>query len=150
MFFKAAARSRGRRVTAPALLWGIVVASILLLSGCSDLFSVQPLATAETTVFEPRLLGEWSSTSSGGSDADGRNLNGLVLFRAGEAGKKEYDITWIPNQGEALRLRGQLVKVGDRLILDLLAMKESNWGIPGHFFMLMENRIRSAEPNMRA
>jgi hypothetical protein len=108
----------------------------LLLSGCSDLFSVNPLATAETTVFDAGLLGEWSSEGGGG--AAGKDLDGSVLVRAGAAERKEYEIVWIPKEGEALRLRGQLVRVGDRLIFDLLAIKEANWAVPGHFFMLME------------
>ena len=119
-----------------ALLVIFAMLLMLLLSGCSDLFSVNPLATAETTVFDAGLLGEWSSEGGGGPQ--GKDLDGSVLVRAGAAEKQEYDIVWIPKEGEALRLRGQLVRVGDRLIFDLLAIKEGNWAVPGHFFMLME------------
>lgn len=143
MAFILAARGIGCRVTARTLLCGIVTASMLLLSGCSDLFSVHPLATAETTVFDSTLLGEWSS--EGGSGPEGRDMNGSVLIRAGAAEKKEYDIVWIPKEGEALRLRGQLVRVGDRQIFDLLAIKEGAWGVPAHFFMLMEKGADEVE-----
>jgi uncharacterized protein YceK len=84
-----------------ALLVIFAMLLTLLLSGCSDLLSVNPLATAETTVFDAALLGEWSS--EGGGDAPGKDLDGSVLVRTGAAEKKEYDIVWIPKEGEALR-----------------------------------------------
>ena len=82
---------------------------MLLLSGCGDLLSVHPLATAETAVFDAGLLGEWSNAGKDGAGA---------LIRAGSAQKKEYDIVWMPGEADedALRLKGQLVKVGDRLV----------------------------------
>ncbi len=137
MIFRIAGRSRRQRLATRTLAFGIAAAA-LLLAGCSDLFSIQPLATPETTVFDSALLGVWSS--KGGSET--RDLHGSLFIRAGAAEQKEYDIVWIPTQGEALRLSGQLVRVGDRLVFDLLAVKEGYWGVPGHFFMLLE---RSAD-----
>jgi hypothetical protein len=110
--------------------------AMLLLSGCSDLLSVQPLATAETTVFDAGLTGDWSCADEGRGDYS--NLKGVALIRAGSAEKKEYDIVWLPDKGEALRLKGQLVKVGDRLVFDLIAVKETTLAVPAHFFMLVQ------------
>jgi hypothetical protein len=108
------------------------MAVMLLLSGCGDLLSVHPLATAESAVFDAGLLGEWSNAGKDGA--------GVALIRAGSAQKKDYDIVWIPGDAEedALRLKGQLVKVGDRLVFDLIAVKKTDLAIPGHFFLLVE------------
>jgi hypothetical protein len=103
---------------------------MLLLSGCGDLVSVQPLATAETTVFDAGLTSEWSCAD--------KDCNGVALIRAGSAQKKDYDIVWIPDEGGALRLKGQLVKVGGRLVFDLIVVQETTLAIPAHFFMLVE------------
>ncbi len=138
MTFKIAGKGQCHRLAARALVYGVAAASMLVSSGCSELFSVQPLATAETTVFDSALLGVWSS--EGGSET--RDLHGSLFIRAGAPEQKEYDIVWIPTQGEAPRLSGKLVRVGDRLISDLLAVKEDYWGVPEPFFMLLE---RSAD-----
>jgi hypothetical protein len=103
---------------------------MLLLSGCGDLLSVYPLATAETAVFDAGLTGEWLCADKDCSD--------VALIRAGSSQKKDYDIVWIPDKGEALRLKGQLAKVGDRLVFDLIAVKQTDLAIPAHFFLLVE------------
>ena len=120
-----------------ALLLIFAMFVMLLLSGCGDLVSVQPLATPETAVFDAGLTGEWSCTEPGPGPS-GKSLEGVALIRAGSAQKKDYDIVWLPGEGEALRLKGQLVKVGDRLVFDLIALQETTLAIPGHFFMLVE------------
>jgi hypothetical protein len=114
------------------LLSTLAVALTLALAGCGDLLSVHPLATAETAVFDAGLTGEWSC-----SDKD---CKGTALIRAGSAARKEYDIVWIPGDAdeESLRLKGQLVKVGDRLVFDLVSTRKADLAVPGHFFMLVE------------
>ena len=113
-----------------ALLFVLATVFMLLLSGCADLLSVQPLATAETAVFDAGLTGEWSCAD--------KDITGVALIRAGSAQKSDYDIVWIPDKDDALRLKGQLVKVGDRLVFDLIAVKQPDLAIPAHFFMLVE------------
>lgn len=120
------------------LLFVFAMVFVLLLSGCSDLLSVHPLATAETAMFDAGLMGEWSCAGEAKSSFQGKSLNGVALIRAGSAQKKDYDIVWIPDEGEALRLKGHLVKVGDRLVFDLIAIKQTDLAIPAHFFMLVE------------
>ena len=107
-----------------------LLAFTVLMPGCGDLLSVHPLATAETAVFDGTLIGEWKCVD--------KDFKGTVLIRAGE--EKGYDIVWIPEEDgeEALRMRGQLVKVGGRQVFDLLTAKRPDLAIPGHFFMLME------------
>ena len=122
-----------------ALLFVFAMVIMLLLSGCSDLLSVHPLATAETAVFDAALTGEWSC--AGGRKDSLTTFNGVALIRAGSAEKKGYDIVWLPDEGEALRLEGQLVKVGDRLVFDLIPVKQTDMSgltVPMHFFMLVE------------
>jgi hypothetical protein len=116
---------------------------IQVLSGCSDLLSVHPLATAETAVFDAGLMGEWlcAGKESSGFFGSDKNLKGVALIRAGSAQKKDYDIVWLPDEGEALRLQRQLVKVGDRLVFDLIDVKhtdQTGLTVQAHFFMLVE------------
>jgi len=113
-----------------ALLFILAMAVMLPLSACGDLLSIHPLATAETAVFDAGLTGDWSCAD--------KDSTGVALIRAGSAQKKDYDIVWLPNEGDALRLKGQLVRVGDRLVFDLTALKRTDWTVPAHFFMLVE------------
>ena len=112
------------------LLFVFAMVVMLLLSGCGDLFSVQPLATAETVVFDAGLTGDWSCATE----------DCTALIRPGSDQKKEYDIVWVPGGAdeEVLRLKGQLVRVGDRLVMDLTTAKWPDLTLPEHFFMLVE------------
>ncbi len=114
------------------LLFVCAMVLMLLLPGCTDLLSVHPLGTKETTVFDEGLTGEWSCTD--------RDCKGIALIRAGSAQNKDYDIVWIPGEedDEPLRLKGQLVKVGGRLVFDLVTTRRPDMAVPGHFFMLVE------------
>ncbi|MBI5281591.1 MAG: hypothetical protein HY858_07925 [Candidatus Solibacter usitatus] len=105
---------------------------MLWLAGCGDLLSVHPLATAETTVFDASLTGEWACAD--------KDCKGTALIRAASVEKKEYDIVWIPGDAdeEALRLKGKLVKVGERVVFDLVSTKKQELAVAGHFFMLVE------------
>jgi hypothetical protein len=112
---------------------------MLLLTGCTDLLSVHPLATAETTVFDESLTGEWVCAD--------KDCKGSVLIRASSAIDKDYDIIWIPGEDddEPLRLKGQLVKVGDRLVFDLVTTRRPDMAVPGHFFMLVDKSAGTAK-----
>jgi hypothetical protein len=115
------------------ILWSAATAvPALLLAGCTDLLSVHPLATAETSVSDPGLVGQWTS-----ADKDSK---GTALIRTGSDQEKEYDIIWIPGEAddEPLRLKGRLVKVGTRIVFDLVTPKKPDMAVPGHFFMLVE------------
>lgn len=114
-------------------------AVLLLLTGCTDLLSVHPLSTPETVVFDESLTGEWACAD--------KDCKGSVLIRAGSAANKDYDIIWIPGEDddEPLRLKGQLVKVGDRLVFDLVTTRRTEMAVPGHFFMLVEKTANTAK-----
>jgi len=105
---------------------------LLPLSGCGDLLSVHPLATPATITFEPSLIGQWTCTN--------KDWKGTAVIRVAPDAKDSYDVVWIPGEpdGEPWRLSGQLVKVGGRVVFDLVAIKRTELSIPGHFFMLME------------
>lgn len=69
-------------------------------------------------------------------------LPGDAYLRAAATVKKAYDVVWVPGEGndDALRLRGQLVRVGNRLVLDLVTAKRADMAIPGHFFLLVRKK----------
>ncbi|HPT26793.1 MAG TPA: hypothetical protein PLZ95_10270 [Bryobacteraceae bacterium] len=112
----------------------LLAAMTLVLAGCVDLLSVHPLATPETAVFDANLIGEWAH-----SDDDGITV---AWIRPGSPAAKDYDIVWIPAKPDELplRLNGRLVKVGGRLIFDLVTTERPDMSVPGHFFMLVEKR----------
>ncbi len=108
------------------------VSLLLLMTGCSDLLSVHPLATPATLVFDAGLTGVWSCNH--------KDCDGTALIRPAAELKDSYDIVWVPAEADAepLRFTGQLVKVGTRVVMDLVTVKPANASIPGHFFMLVE------------
>ncbi|MBL8241770.1 MAG: hypothetical protein JNM66_30380 [Bryobacterales bacterium] len=114
--------------------WIVLVALITLMPGCADLLSVHSLATAESLTFDESLLGEWECAP--------KECKGTAYLRADAAARKTYDIVWVPGEGsdEPLRLRGQLVRVGSRIVLDLVTAKRADMAVPGHFFLLMQKR----------
>lgn len=115
------------------LLFVPAMVLLLLLSGCIDLLSVNPLATAETAVFDAGLTGEWLCADQ---VCDGM----AVIIRAGSTENKDYDTLWNPWGAdlEVLHLKGQLVQVGDRLVFDLVAARQTDLAVPAHFFMLVD------------
>jgi hypothetical protein len=115
-------------------LYVLLAALMLTLAGCTDLLSVHPLATSETAAFDATLLGQWSH-----SDDDGVTV---AWIRPGAPAARDYDILWIPAKPDesALRLNGRLVKIGGRLVLDLVKTERPDMGVPGHFFMLFEKK----------
>lgn len=110
------------------------MAAALLLTGCTDLLSVHPLSPPEGLAFEATLIGEWVNV-----DEDGTST---ALIRASTAQARVYDILWIPAKADeaSLRLQGRLVKIGDRLVMDLVKAERPEMGVPGHFFMLVEKK----------
>lgn len=102
----------------------------LLLPACGDLLSVHPLATPATTVFDAGLLGEWQCAA--------KDCKGMALVR--EGANRVYDVVWVPGEadGEPLRMQGRLVKVGSREVMDLIAIRDRTFSVPGHFFLLLQ------------
>lgn len=111
-----------------------VMAGLSILTGCVDLMSVHPLATNETAVFDPALVGEWFH-----SDEDGVTV---AWIRPGAPSSKDYDILWIPAKPDEppLRLNGHLVKIGGRLVFDLVKSERPEMGVSVHFFMLVDRQ----------
>ena len=116
----------------PSCMAKYLLSALLLLSGCGDLMSVHPLATPATVVFDAGLIGQWACSN--------KECDGTALIRTASEPKDSYDIVWIPREAdeEPVRLTGQLVKVGERVVFDLVAVKREALVIPGHFFMLVE------------
>ncbi len=112
----------------------VALASLVMLIGCVDLMSVHPLATNETTVLDTTLVGEWVH-----SDEDGVTV---AWIRQRSPSSKDYDILWIPAKPDEapLRLNGRLVRIGDRLIFDLVKTERPEMAVPGHFFMLVDKQ----------
>ena len=117
------------------LLWIAPVVAALLLTGCGDLLSVAGLSNKGNTVFDPTLVGAWSS-----GDA-------VIIVQAGD--DQSYGIHWLGTEGketpQIVRMEGRLVKLGDQKILDLTAADPGAFAIPCHVFL----RIRPVKEGLK-
>jgi hypothetical protein len=113
-------------------LWLIpVLAATLITAACSNLLSVEPLADAGNTVFDPALLGVWVTV-------DDRGNGSICSVRQGD--DHRYDIVWDDLESDAkYRLDGQLVKINGQRILDVTPHggPGSPFYVPGHAFLYL-------------
>ena len=94
----------------------LVLLTLLSLSAAGCLWSVHPLYTDETSVFEPALLGVWAT-------ADGEKT---AIIQHGE--DNSYEITYLQedlSEGASGKYRGRLVRLGDYLFLDVRPDKKA-------------------------
>jgi hypothetical protein len=112
------------------------VIAALLLTGCGDLPSVEALANKTNTVFDPALVGAWSS-----GDA-------VVIVQAGD--DLSYKIHWLGAEGtdapRTVPMEGRLARIGDQRILDLTSSDPGAFTIPCHVFL----RIRPVTEGLPA
>jgi hypothetical protein len=94
----------------------LVLLTLLSLSATACLWSVHPLYTNETAVFEPGLLGVWAT-------ADGEKT---VIIQHGD--DNSYEITYVQedlSEGASGKYRGRLVRLGEDLFLDVYPDKKA-------------------------
>jgi len=107
------------------VLWVSLILALVLLTGCGDLPSVEPLATSENSVFDPALVGAWSA-----GDA-------VVISQAN--GDKSYNISWLESDSNEppriIRMLAHLAQVGDERVLDLTSSDPGAFTIPCHVFL---------------
>jgi hypothetical protein len=102
----------------------LAVAATLAASGCLELPSVYPLYTDQTAVAEPRLVGAWQTK------------DGKEQMFVNVTGDREYRLIYVDDKGEATVWELRVVRLGETLVADLLAMKEDG-GIPAHHFLAL-------------
>lgn len=102
-----------------------IVCLLVLCGGCS-VPSLNALATPETTVFEPALLGDWKQKDTGDDGLQVRVLKGdaktcEIVLNPVESGaaKSQVDSDGPVN----LKLTGSLVKLGEQRFVDLTLSK---------------------------
>jgi hypothetical protein len=101
----------------------LLLAGTLLLTGCGDLMSLEPLATKDNTIFDAALLGTWTD-----------NQDTLCVVRAANPA---YKIIWIGtgDGGNETRLEGRLVKLGEERVLDVSAVDPGAFSVGAHVFL---------------
>jgi hypothetical protein len=116
-------------------LWITPVFTTLLLTGCGDLSSVEGLANKDNVVFDPSLVGAWSS-----GDA-------VVIVQKGD--HQSYHIHWLEAESmdtpRIVRMEGRLATLGDQRILDLTASNPGAFAVPCHVFL----RVRPAAEGLK-
>jgi hypothetical protein len=116
-------------------LWLIpILAATLWTTACSDMLSVEPLASDSNTVFDPALLGVWTTVDSKNNDA-------VVSVRQGD--EQSYEITWSDvNSDPKYRLDARLVQINGERILDVTPHDAWPGGfyVPGHAFLCINSR----------
>jgi hypothetical protein len=110
----------------------LLLAGTLLLTGCGDLMSLEPLATKENTIFDAALLGTWTDSK-----------DTLCVVRAANPA---YNIVWIGtgDDGDKIRLEGRLVKLGEERVLDVSAVDPGAFSVAAHVFL----RVRISRGTM--
>jgi hypothetical protein len=107
------------------ILMGILAgAAMLAVSGCFELPSVYPLYTDQTAVAEPRLVGAWQT----------KDGNEQMFVKV--TGDREYRLIYVDDKGEASVWEMRVVRLGETLVADLMAMQEDA-GIPAHHFLAL-------------
>jgi hypothetical protein len=105
--------------------WITPVFAAIVLTGCGDLLSVEPLANKGNAVFDPALIGAWNS-----GDA-------VVIVQKGS--DQNYRIDWLGAEGEdtprIVRMEGRLANIGDQRILDLTSAYPGAFAIACHAFL---------------
>jgi hypothetical protein len=101
-----------------------LIAASVLLSGCGDLLSIEPLATATNSVLEPALQGNWAMEDS------------MLIVKSGE--NQSYDLRFIGDDGETIPLTCRLVRIGGKLIADVQSTHPGAFAIPAHAFLLVD------------
>lgn len=94
----------------------LLLLALLSLSAPGCLWSVHPLYTDETGVFEPALLGVWAT-------ADGEKT--AIIQHAED---NSYEITYLQedlSEGASGKYSGRLVRLGDYLFLDVRPDKKA-------------------------
>jgi len=102
-----------------------LVAAMMASSGCFEMPSVYPLYTDQTALGEPRLVGAWQTK-------DGTEQMFVKLI-----GDRDYRLTYIDDKGEGSLWEVRLVKLGDRLVADMMPIKSGAGTIPAHHFLAL-------------
>lgn len=114
------------------LLRFCVLVTLIVLASCGDLVSIHPLATPSNAAFDASLAGKWQCAA--------KDCEGAVYILATPGGMGTYDITWVPGEADEppMRLRGQLVKLGQTRIFDLVAVQKLELAVPVHIYFRVE------------
>ena len=96
----------------------LMAASALMLTGCSDLMSLNPFLTGKDAIADPGIVGTWKAP-------DGDSL--LVVQQADTG----YTITYTEKKDSA-KFDGILVRVGDAKVLDLVMESDDAFQVPVH------------------
>ena len=106
------------------IILAVVVAGMILMTGCVSLLSLSPLATGDNVIFDPAVVGAWMD------DMDGKETYLIV-----PDGDKAYEVVYTSKGDPALKFQGSLVDVNGIRILDLQSRPTiDDFSIPGHFF----------------
>jgi hypothetical protein len=101
----------------PVLL--IATLASLAMTGCSDLLSVDPIATKEMAVKDANLVGAWTAQADD---------SGTVIVRQKDAG---YEIQYVDGESVS-RFRALVFRVGNAEFLDVTPQNEVPFSIAGH------------------
>lgn len=100
----------------------IALAGLFILTGCSNIVSLQPIVSEKEAATEPALAGTWI-------DSEGKDT--FVIRQNGAA----YAITYVEKAGTAYKFDARLWRIGDAMLLDLVTTNEAPFHLPVHFAM---------------
>ena len=105
-----------------------VLTFALMLTGCGDLLSTEPLATEEDILFDAALLGTWFDQDD-------------TVITVKSEKQPVYEILFIGTEdGNKIRLSGQLVQFGDQRILDVSDADGGLFSIQAHAWIRVQKK----------
>jgi hypothetical protein len=106
----------------------VLITAAVSITGCGELLSTEPLATKEDTLFDAGLLGTWFDQDE-------------TVITVKSEKRPVYDILFIgTEEGNRIRLSGQLVPFGDRQILDVSDWEGGPFSIQAHVWIHVQKK----------
>ena len=103
------------------VILSLALAAGLMLTGCSDLVSLNPVITDQQAIRDSNLPGTWR-----GDEKE------LYIIQQDGAG---YSITYTESKGTSVKFTGMLFKAGDAELMDLVSEDDGFLQVPVHTVM---------------
>ncbi len=106
----------------------VLTTAAVFISGCGDMLSTESLASKEDTLFDAGLLGTWFDKDD------------TVITVKSET-HPVYEILFIgTDEGNKIKLSGQLVQFGDQQILDVTDAEGGLFSIQAHVWIRIQKQ----------
>jgi hypothetical protein len=104
----------------------LLVAAMILSSGCFEMPSVYPLFTDQTAIAEPRLEGTWQVK-------DEKDKEYMFIMLSGD---RAYHLTYVDEDGQVSGWEVRIGKLDGVTIADMVRIQDEDY-LPAHHFLAL-------------